>query len=195
MTNGAQYVFGYGSLLERWRGQDGAGTGPRAAELSRFRRTWNVAMDNQRTIPGYKYYVDATTGERSDWFVTFLNVVPDSESTVNGVLFAVTDELLADLDGRERNYDRIDVSGLVAPAVDGRAWVYSGSAAAVERFERGRRAGRAVIARGYYDRVLNDFAAMGAPVLAAFKRLTDPPPCPVLELRRVDIPLGRQPAV
>jgi hypothetical protein len=145
-------------------------------------------MDNQRTIPGYKYYVDAATGERGDWFVTFLNVVPDPASEVNGVLFAVTDELLSELDGRERNYERVEVSADLAPALDGRAWVYTGSAAAVQRFMLGERSHRAVISREYYQKVVDDFSGIGPPALTAFQQLTDPPPCPVLELRRVDVP-------
>jgi cation transport regulator ChaC len=187
-----QYVFGYGSLLERGRGS-GVGHAPgvadlHPAELSGYRRTWNVAMDNSRTIPGYKYYVDAVTGERRDWFVTFLNVVPDPRSSVNGVVFAVSDALLAELDRRERNYDRVEVSARVCPAREGRVWVYAGSASAVRRFERGARAGRAAVAAEYRRRVIDDFAALGPEAVDRFERLTDPPPCPVLELRRVDLP-------
>jgi cation transport regulator ChaC len=194
VTHASQYVFGYGSLLERPRGRDGgteAPAGPWPAELRRYRRTWNVAMENSRTIPGYKYYVDEATGKRGDWFVTFLNVVPDPGSAVNGVVFAVTDEVLVELDGRERNYDRVEVSGQLSPAMDGRAWVYVGSAAAVQRFEDGYRAGRAVVPRRYYQRVIDDFAAMGQSALRTFEQLTDPPPCPVVDLRRVDLPLGQ----
>jgi cation transport regulator ChaC len=187
----AQYVFGYGSLLERWCRSNVAGhsvEGPWPATLRRYRRTWNVAMDNRRTIPGYKYYVDAATGKRGDWFVTFLNVVSDPDSEVNGVLFAATDELLAELDGRERNYERVDISAGLTPQLDGRAWVYTGSAAAVRRFTLGKRSDRTVISRGYYQRVVDDFSAIGPAALAAFEQLTDPPPCPVLDLRRVEIP-------
>ena len=150
-------------------------------------------MDNRRTIPGYKYYVDAVTGERRDWFVTFLNVVPDSGSRVNGVLFAVTDEVLAELDGRERNYVRTGVSEAVSPSLDGEAWVYAGSAAAIGRFELGCRTGRAVVSRGYHDRVLDDFTALGPGARSRFEQLTDAPPCPVLDLRRVDVPGPRDP--
>jgi cation transport regulator ChaC len=185
------YVFGYGSLLERWRRREVAGNsreGPRLATLRRYRRTWNVAMDNRQTIPGYKYYVDAASGERHDWFVTFLNVVPDPGSEVNGVLFAVTEEGLAELDERERNYERVEISADLAPSLDRRAWVYTGSAAAVGRFAVGERSDRAVISRAYYQRVLDDFSAIGPGALTAFEQLTDPPPCQVLDLRRVDVP-------
>jgi cation transport regulator ChaC len=193
----AQYVFGYGSLLERHQGRGASGRShveTRPAELTGYRRTWNVAMDNTRTIPGYKYYVDAETGERRDWFVVFLNVVVEPAAQVNGVLLPASDEFLSELDRRERNYERVDVSRLLSPAVSGPAWVYAGSPAAVQRFQAGLRADRAVIARGYYQQVIDDFAAQGDDALRSFEQLTEPPPCPVVDLRRIDVPSASQPA-
>jgi cation transport regulator ChaC len=177
------YVFGYGSLLER---HDGSADGPVICELAGYRRTWNVAMDNRETIPGYKHYVDRETGVRGPWFVTFLNIVPDGGASVNGVLFEVDEALLERLDDRERNYERVDVSACIAGAVDGRVWAYAGSRAAEQRFEIGCRAGRAVISRSYYAGVRDDFAAAGADALKRFDELTDPVPCPILDLRRID---------
>lgn len=182
-------MFGYGSLLERWRQPEAEADEitPGPARLRGYRRTWNVAMDNTRTIPGYKYYVDRSNGDRPDWYVTFLNVVPDPAASVNGVVFPVSDSLLAELDRRERNYARVEVSAGLSPVVSGRAWVYTGSEAAVRRFEAGRLAGRAVICRDYYQRVLDDFSGLGAEAEEAFRQLTDPPPCPVVDLRRIDL--------
>jgi hypothetical protein len=176
------YVFGYGSLLERHRGWDE----PVICELEGYRRVWNVAMDNTRTIPGYKHYVDRGTGSRGPWFVTFLNIVRDPGATVNGVLFEVDEELLERLDRRERNYERIEVSSQIGRGVDGRVWAYVGSRAAVRRFELGCQTGRAVISRDYRDGVRKDFAAAGNEALSRFDDLTEPLPCPILDLRRVD---------
>jgi gamma-glutamylcyclotransferase (GGCT)/AIG2-like uncharacterized protein YtfP len=178
------HVFGYGSLLER----RGGARAPLICELAGFRRVWNVAMDNTRTLPGYKHYVDLQTGTRGPWFVTFLNIVPDPDTTVNGVMFEVAEAQLERLDHRERNYERIDVSSRIADPVDGRVWAYIGSRAAVHRFELGCRTGRAVISRAYRDRVREDFAAAGADALARFDELTDPVPCPILDLKRIDHP-------
>jgi gamma-glutamylcyclotransferase (GGCT)/AIG2-like uncharacterized protein YtfP len=178
------HVFGYGSLLERHGGADG----PMICELAGYRRVWNVAMDNTRTLPGYKHYVDRDTGARGPWFVTFLNIVPDPDATVNGAMFEVDEALLERLDRRERNYERIDVSSHIADAVAGRVWAYVGSRPAVQRFELGCRTGRAVISRDYRDRVREDFAAAGADALARFDELTDPVPCPILDLERIDHP-------
>src|SRR5687767_9643026 len=80
-------VFGYGSLLEA------AGGTPR--RLSGHRRRFGVAMDNRRTIPGYKYYLDAATGERPAVFVAFLDIVEDPGSAVEGISFEVDPATLA----------------------------------------------------------------------------------------------------
>ncbi len=146
-------------------------------------------MDNRQTIPGYKHYVDRQTGDRGAWFVTFLNIVRDPSATVNGVLFEVDDSLLGRLDERERNYERIDVTAHTSSEKpSGRVWVYVGSPAARERFELGARSDSAVISREYYDGVREDFACAGADALRRFDALTDPVPCPVLDLRRIDHP-------
>lgn len=176
-------MFGYGSLLERF-----SADGPRVCELGGYRRTWNVAMDNSRTIPGYKHYVDAATEERRPWFVTFLNIVPDADARVNGLLFAVDDALLEQLDHRERNYERIEMPVEVPEADGGQVWAYVGSGGAVRRFELGRSSGRGVISREYFEGVRDDFASASASAVERFDALTDPPPCPILTLRRIDHP-------
>src|SRR3954452_9313466 len=79
-----QFVFGYGSLVEA------LDAGGRAAHLDGYRRRWQVAMDNSRDLPGYKYYVDPRTGERPRVFVAFLDLAPDPRARVNGVLFPAT---------------------------------------------------------------------------------------------------------
>jgi cation transport regulator ChaC len=168
------FVFGYGSLLRR------AGGIP--CHLHGHRRAWNVAMDNRRTIPGYKYYLDADTGERPPVRVTFLNLYPAADGRVNGVALPVTAEALDELDRRERNYDRIDVTGLLDADLGGTVWTYLGSEAARERFE----AGPAVVAHAYFDAIRDGFAAAGG--LEAFERSTDPVSVPLRRLTRVDVP-------
>ncbi len=149
------FVFGYGSLVRR---PDGI-----PCHLLGHRRAWNVAMDNRRTIPGYKYYVDPDTGERPPVHVTFLNLYPTAEGQVNGIAFPVTAEALDELDRRERNYDRVDVTALIDADLDGTVWTYLGSEAARERF-----------------------AAAGG--LDEFDRSTDPVSVPLRRLTRVDVP-------
>jgi hypothetical protein len=125
-------VFGYGSL---------ATPGQRQAVLHGYRRVWNVAMDNTRDLPGYKYYVDAETGERPAVMVAFVNIEPHDGSEVKGSLIEVDD--LAALDARERNYQRIRVD------VGEPAWTYVGTEEAKRRFAQDP----TVVARRYLDQV------------------------------------------
>jgi cation transport regulator ChaC len=168
------FVFGYGSLMRR--------PGGIPCHLLGHRRAWNVAMDNRRTIPGYKYYVDPDTGERPPVHVTFLNIYAAAEGRVNGLAFPLTAEELDQLDRRERNYDRIDVTRSLDVDLGGTVWTYLGSADAQERFA----AGTPVVAEDYFEAVREDFASAGS--LDEFDRSTDRLTVPLRRLTRVDLP-------
>ena len=184
-TSDTAYIFAYGSLLRRGETPGGADGTP--CVLNGFRRRWNVAMDNSRSLPGYKYYVDAKTGERPAVFVTFLNIMPDPEFHVHGVVFPVGRGGLGEFDDRERNYERHDVRGLVSMPFDGPVWAYVGTQAARRRYAAGVAQGRAVISRAYYDKVLEDFAAFGGAMRDEFERTTDAPEVPIGELTRLAV--------
>jgi hypothetical protein len=193
----AEFVFGYGSLIVR------SGPVPTrelkehgfVADLAGLRRAWGVAMDNRRDLPGYKYYTDAD-GHRPEVFVAYLDLVTapdDGGAAVNGVCLPVDGLLLAALDRRERNYERVDVTerltGCEAALAGGtRVWAYMGSAAARERFAAGREAGTAVIEAGYVRTVRAGFAALGAAEHAACRPSLEPAGLPVLELTRHELP-------
>jgi gamma-glutamylcyclotransferase (GGCT)/AIG2-like uncharacterized protein YtfP len=148
-----QLVFGYGSLP--------AAEGGVPCRLRDHRRGWEVAMDNRETIPGYKVYVDPETGERPPVHVAYLSITPHPGEHVDGYAFPVDDEQLTELDGRERNYDRRDVSTLVD--ADGKVWAYVGSEAGRRRLRHGRRRGRAVVSHGYLERVQAAFGHVHVP--------------------------------
>ena len=152
-------VFAYGSLL----GRDAT-----PYVLRDHARGWDVAMDNRETIPGYKYYLDEDGG-RPEVYVAFLSIRPEPGASVAGAVFAADDETLAALDERERNYDRVDVTGLVD--VEGRVWAYVGSEAGRARCAAGRAAGTAVVAAQYLALVPN----------------AEPPDLPVRPLLRRDV--------
>jgi cation transport regulator ChaC len=180
-------IFGYGSLL-----QQRTGATPESdvtCHLEGFRRSWNVAMDNARTIAGYKFYVDPETGARPAVFVTFLNIEADADRRVNGLLYPVEDALLPLLDRRERNYERRDVTELVDRDVGCRVWAYLGRRDARERYETARREASAVVSQQYFDRVRADFARFGPTMLDEFDGTTDPPEVPLRSLQRVNVPL------
>ena len=178
------WVLAYGSLLLR-AGVEGAGV---AVTLHEHRRRWNVAMENTRDLPGYRYFRDSRTGERPSVAVTFVNACAAPGEHLNAVAFAVAPGDLPVLDARERNYMRTDVSALVAPALDAPVHAYLGLPEARERFDVARERGRAVVARAYHDAVRAGFAALGAGALAEFDRTTDPPDVPLADL--VSVPLA-----
>lgn len=173
--NGDAYVFGYGSLADGARGLP--------CVLRGWRRGWGVAMDNRRTLPGYRYFLDRGSDERPAVYVAFLDIREAPGATVNGVVFPAD---LPALDARERNYARVDVTHVTDHAGGGRVWAYAGLPEARERCAAGRREGTAVVWDQYLARVRGGFEAHGA--LARFEALTDPPGVPVRALREVRVP-------
>jgi gamma-glutamylcyclotransferase (GGCT)/AIG2-like uncharacterized protein YtfP len=176
----AAHVFGYGSLV--------AQPGARRATLRGHRRVWGVAMDNSIAVPGYKVY-ESPEGSRPPVAVAFLDLGRDDATDVEGALVAVDDDALAVLDARERQYRRVAVTVEPAPAGGGEVWTYVGREPGRARVAAGR-AGDAtvVIQRAYVELVERAFAALGDGALARYRASTEPPPFPVVELARVDLP-------
>jgi gamma-glutamylcyclotransferase (GGCT)/AIG2-like uncharacterized protein YtfP len=172
-------VFSYGSLV---------GAARRPARLHGHRRVWGVAMDNRVAVPGYKIY-EGADGARPAAHVAFLDLERADGLTVNGALLEADAARLAELDERERQYRRVDVTAAVDPAPGGRVWAYVGAPEGRARVAAGRR-GRAavVIQRAYLEIVERAFAALGALEHARFRASTEHPPFRVLELARVDLP-------
>jgi hypothetical protein len=185
---GDRFVFGYGSLagapgrpLNRIHAAHGF-----VADLRGHARRWGVAMDNRHVLPGYKRYL-SREGARPPVHVCFLDVVPCAGQTVNGVCLPVDDVRLAELDGRERNYVRQDVSELV-DAGGALVWTYVGSPAGRARFARGLADGDAVIDAGYRELVRAAFAGLGEEEARRCAASLEPGPLPVRELVREDLP-------
>lgn len=187
------YVFGYGSLVSRdslalyLDGDRLNDNHVKFGCLRGFRRTWDVAMDNRKDVPGYKVFFDAESGDRIDGFVTFLNIRRNPASEVNGVFFPVDPETLARIDLRERNYDRIDVTEACDLDVEGKVWAYIGSEDGVGRYRDGVESGKSVIERQYFDHVIEAFRAVGEDALARYVATTDEPQVPLRMLRRVAV--------
>jgi hypothetical protein len=176
-------VFGYGSLVA-------VTNEPVIARLAGFRRELGVAMDNAVDLPGYKYFVRADDGSRPGVFVAFADLAETGREVpgpaVNGVLLPTPD--LTALDARERNYERVDVSGEVEGAPPGaRVWAYVGSASGRARFARGRVAGTLVVARAYVEAVQAAFRGLGPVEHRAFLESSDLGGVPVMALERVDL--------
>ncbi len=182
------FVFGYGSLAivaglvpGRRYASDGF-----VADLAGVQRSWGVAMDNRRDLPGYKYYTD-DRGRRPEVYVAYLDLREQAQESVNGVCIPVDDGRLAELDARERNYARVDVSDRLGVA-GVRVWTYTGSAAGRRRLAEGRECGRAVIQANYLGRVRNAFRRLGPAEYEACAMSLAPGDLPVADLTRVELP-------
>lgn len=182
------HVFGYASLV-----LDDTGRGA-PARLPGYRRVWGVATDNLRAIPGYKMYLSRSDGSRPAVYVAFMDIEPDPACAVTGVVIPVSVTELEVLDLRERNYDRVDVSGQIE-GFKGCVWTYRGSAEGRERLLRGRAEGRAVASRDYLEKVRAGFAALGPEHARGFAESSYLDDLPVLDLERLDLPPDPPPAI
>jgi hypothetical protein len=165
------WLFAYGSLLPPGRAELPPGLVP--CTLRAWRRSWGVAMDNAEDLPGYKHYL-APDGVRPAVMVAFLDIAPAPGAAVNGIAIPVDPREFPGLDARERNYERIEVTGELDRDLDGRVWTYRGLPAARERAARGSAEGRLVVADSYRDRVLAGFTLLGG--RARFESSTGPAP-------------------
>jgi len=183
--SGPDFVFGYGSLARDLLAD------VTVARLTGYRRAFGVAADNSEEIAGYKRYRLAGDDSFPAVHVAFLDIFEAPGSSVNGVLAPVGPGALADLDRRERNYDRIDVTAAIDSPPEGRVWAYRGSADGRARLESGVAAGTAVIQRSYLDHVHAGFRRLGDDEHDLFLASSDLDSLPLLDLERVDIPAER----
>ncbi len=183
-----EHVFGYASLV---LDEGGRGT---VARLPGYRRVWGVATDNLRAIPGYKMYLSRSDASRPAVYVAFIDIEPDPSSAVNGLVRQVSKAELKLLDLRERNYDRVDVSGQIEGESPGRVWTYRGSPEGRDRLRRGRAQRRAVVSRDYLEKVRAGLAALGPEHERAFAESSFLDDLPVADLERLDLPPDPPPA-
>jgi gamma-glutamylcyclotransferase (GGCT)/AIG2-like uncharacterized protein YtfP len=180
------FIFGYGSLAGDLLGDVAI------SHLRGYRRQFGVAADNSEEIPGYKRYRLPGDDSFPAVHVAFLDLVEDPATAVNGALAAVDAATLADLDRRERNYDRIDVTAAIEESPpDGRVWAYVGSSAGRARLAAGGAAGTAVVQRSYLGHVQDGFRRLGAAEYDRFLASSDLDGLPLLDLERVDLPPDR----
>ena len=85
----------------------------------------------------------------------------------------MTPERLAQLDERERNYVRVDVTDRLRPRPPGATWAYVGRPESRARLRRARERSHAVVSREYRERVMEGFAGLGRDALARFRRSTE----------------------
>lgn len=173
------YVFGYASLVAL---EDAAAV---PGHLHGYRRRWGVAMNNWEGGEGAKHWLDRATGERPPVRVAYLDLYEDHASAVNGLALPVDGRLLDELDAREINYERVDVSDAFIGDARGPVFTYVGLDAARERCRQGAVEGNIVVAGDYADAVRRAFRQLAPGALAEFDHTTDPLPFPERDLRVV----------
>lgn len=182
------WVFGYGSLvsptsLASTIRRHVAPADIIAAHLHGYGRRWNYGSLHLR---GDWRHNDV---EVHQGVVISLGLVPAEGEHCNGVAVRVTEEELAQLDWRERDYERTDVTerieadriGAEAALVGLPVVTYVPRSSAVERYEAARDDRRAAIRRPYWDLVSQAFADLGENHSTTYAA-TPAPDVPVLEM-------------
>lgn len=179
---GVDYVFGYGSLVEL--------TAPLAlgerlfpavpGRLRGFRRRWGVAMNNWEASESEKHFVDPASGLKPGVAVAYLDLAEAPGEAVNGLAIPVDAARLRELDRRERNYERFDVSAAFEPGLAHTVHVYVGSEAARARCAAAD--GEVCVSRQYAERIEAAFHALGEGELAEYERTTEPLPFELRDL-------------
>lgn len=182
------WVFGYGSLvsptsLASTIGRHVAPADIIAAHLHGYGRRWNYGSLHLR---GDWRHNDV---EVHQGVVISLGLVPAEGEHCNGVAVRVTEEELAQLDWRESDYERTDVTerieadriGAEAALVGLPVVTYVPRSSAVERYEAARDDRRAAIRRPYWDLVSQAFADLGENHSTTYAA-TPAPDVPVLEM-------------
>jgi dephospho-CoA kinase len=183
------WIFGYGSLVGP---ESMARTIGRVAvhkvdffqaDLAGYGRRWNYGVMH---FVGHWKREDGT--DIDDGTIVALGVVESADETVNGVVASVAGGELENLDRRERNYDRVDVTDLITVldddggTVDGVIYTYVPRPASIEAYERARDNGTAGIRRTYWDQVDAAFAAFSVEQVERYRASTPDPDIPVIDL-------------
>ncbi|MBG7604271.1 MAG: gamma-glutamylcyclotransferase [Actinobacteria bacterium] len=171
------WVFGYGSLVSPSSMATTIGrtvdstTDVAVAHLDGYGRRWNYGSLHKRG-DWHDGEVEITGG-----LVVSLGLEADATESCNGVAVRVTADELAQLDWRERDYERTDVTDqirLEGPVISGRIVTYVPRTSAVDRYEQARDDGRAAIERRYWDLVHGAFNELGAGHREHFSKTPDP---------------------
>lgn len=177
------WIFGYGSLvsptsLATTIGREPPPADVAVAHLDGYGRRWNYGSLHLR---GDWHHGGVRV---SQGLVVSLGLVVADDETCNGVVVRVSDDELAALDWRERDYQRTDVTDLVRRDDGGRierVMTYVPRPSAVERYEEARDRGAAGIRRSYWELVEQAFHDLGGDHGVRYAT-TPAPDVPVVEM-------------
>ncbi|HVD39106.1 MAG TPA: gamma-glutamylcyclotransferase family protein [Solirubrobacterales bacterium] len=184
---GVAYVFGYGSLvaIKDALTLEGRAWAPVPGRLRGYRRYWGAAANNWEATPPQKHFLDPDSGEQLRIRVAYLDIEEEPGRTVNGLAVPVDRRRLAEIDAREKNYLRIDVSEAFEPALPQPVFAYRATEEARERCRRHQPDAEVFVSSDYVAAVRRAFAELGEGALEEFERTTDPLDFPPRHLRLV----------
>jgi cation transport regulator ChaC len=182
-VSGDTWVFGYGSLVSPASmattiGRVVASRDVAVAHLDGYGRRWNYGSMHLRG----DWHHDGSTVTQG--LVVSLGLVVAGSETCNGVVVRVTADELAQLDWRERDYERTDVTDLTRRDDDRpteRVMTYVPRASAIERYEAARDRRHAGIRRSYWELVSAAFSDLGGDHLDRYET-TPSPDVPVVDM-------------
>lgn len=168
------YVFGYGSLvrLDEPLVVEKRSYPSVPGHLHGFRREWGAAMNNWEATEAEKHFIDPENGEKPHIRVAYLDIRECEGGIVNGLAIPADASRIAELDQREVNYLRIDVSASFRPSLPYTVYTYRATAAARERCRAA--APDVHVSREYISLVRAGFARLGEAALREYERTTDP---------------------
>lgn len=187
-----RWIFGYGSLVSpvsfgRTLGRElQFAVDVFEATLTGYGRRWNYAT-------AFGFSAASEPGAPvTDWVAVALGLERAEAETTNGVVVWVDDHELADLDRRERRYDRVDVGDLCVvdggPAISAPVQTYVPHAVAVTDYEAARDRGGAAVARHYWELVDAAFVALGDDRRERYLATTPPPDVPIVTVPPEQVP-------
>lgn len=163
--NAELVVFVYGSMVNR----DSmlktlpslpAACGPSMAILEGWARSWNTGSD-PRDQPERVW-----RGEQNEVFdgtIASLGIVPREDAECPGALYRISVSDLAVVDNRERDYERINITGLVrGPELNptDAVFTYVPTEKSQQRLRRAQAEGKAVLSKGYLHLVREGFRTL-----------------------------------
>lgn len=157
------WIFGYGSLVSPASmagtiGRPVATEDVAVAHLDGYGRRWNYGSMHLRG----DWHIDGTAIVQG--LVVSLGLTAADDESCNGVIVRVTNDELAQLDWRERDYERTDVTEQIRlehGGRRGRVMTYVPRPSAIDRYESARDAGRAGIRQSYWELVAAAFQDLG----------------------------------
>ena len=157
------WIFGYGSLVSPASmastiGRTIATDDVAVAHLDGYGRRWNYGSMHLRG----DWHLDGVRIVQG--MVVSLGLTPAADEACNGVIVRVSADELAQLDWRERDYERTDVTEQIRVETDGprgRVMTYIPRPSAIERYEAARDAGRAGIRQSYWELVAAAYHDLG----------------------------------